>query len=68
MGIVPIQLVSSESSAGARRLHEYAVKIADEPRYAIVRGLEQMFDEPLWLRRVIRGEQYSFPDVGSESL
>ena len=30
------------------------VRIADEPRYAIVRGLEQMFDEPLWLRRVMR--------------
>jgi rod shape-determining protein MreB len=32
------------------------VRIADEPRYAIVRGLEQMFDEPLWLRKVIRSE------------
>ncbi len=31
-----------------------SVRIADEPRYAIVRGLEQMFAEPLWLRRVIR--------------
>jgi rod shape-determining protein MreB and related proteins len=30
------------------------VRIADEPRYAIVHGLEQMFDEPLWLRRVMR--------------
>src|ERR1044071_39871 len=30
------------------------VRIADEPKYAIVRGLEQMFDEPLWLRRVVR--------------
>ncbi|PYS71379.1 MAG: rod shape-determining protein [Acidobacteria bacterium] len=30
------------------------VRIADEPRYAIVRGLEQMFAEPLWLRRVMR--------------
>jgi rod shape-determining protein MreB and related proteins len=44
------------------------VKIADEPRYAIVRGLEQMFDEPLWLRRVIRNEPYSFPDLESESF
>ena len=33
-----------------------SVRIADEPRYAIVRGLEQMFDEPLWLRRVMRCE------------
>jgi len=33
-----------------------SVRIADEPRYAIVRGLEQMFDEPLWLRRMMRSE------------
>lgn len=32
------------------------VEIASEPRYAIVRGLAQMFDEPLRLRRVIRSE------------
>jgi rod shape-determining protein MreB len=31
-----------------------SVRIADEPRYAIVRGLEQMFAEPLSLRRVMR--------------
>src|SRR6185295_8999858 len=30
------------------------VRVADEPRYAIVRGLEQMFDEPLLMRRVMR--------------
>src|ERR1041385_4376125 len=30
------------------------VLVADEPRYAIVRGLEQMFDEPLLMRRVMR--------------
>ncbi|MEO8434290.1 MAG: rod shape-determining protein [Pyrinomonadaceae bacterium] len=34
------------------------VRTADEPRYAIVRGLEQMFDEPLTLRRVIRSGLY----------
>src|SRR5438445_10390253 len=33
-----------------------SVRIADEPRYAIVRGLEQMFDEPLQLRRLMRSE------------
>lgn len=33
-----------------------SVRIADEPRYAIVRGLEQMFDEPLSLRRMMRSE------------
>jgi rod shape-determining protein MreB len=31
-----------------------AVRVADEPRFAIVRGLSQMFDEPLLLRRVAR--------------
>jgi rod shape-determining protein MreB and related proteins len=36
------------------------VRIADEPRYATVRGLEQMFDEPLWLRRVIRESETAF--------
>ncbi len=43
------------------------VRIADEPRYAIVRGLEQMFDEPLWLRRVMRSEPHPLLD-GSEDL
>jgi rod shape-determining protein MreB len=32
------------------------VRVADEPRYAIVRGLEQMFDAPLLLRRLLRQE------------
>ena len=39
------------------------VRIADEPKYAIVRGLEQMFDEPLRLRRVIRSEPYPVLDM-----
>lgn len=30
------------------------VRVADEPKYAIVRGLEQMFDQPLLLRRMVR--------------
>src|SRR6185295_10361388 len=30
------------------------VRVADEPKYAIVRGLEKMFDEPLLLRRLMR--------------
>ena len=42
-----------------------AVRVADEPRYAIVRGLEQMFDEPLLLRRVVRSEPLL--DVESEA-
>lgn len=39
------------------------VRVADEPRYAIVRGLEQMFDEPLKLRRVIRSEPHPLLDA-----
>jgi rod shape-determining protein MreB len=42
------------------------VSIADEPRYAIVRGLEQMFDEPLLLRRVVRASE-PLLDTGSEA-
>lgn len=37
-----------------REQTKLSVRIADEPKYAIVRGLEQMFDEPLWLRRMMR--------------
>jgi len=44
------------------------VRIADEPKYAIVRGLEQMFDEPLWLRRVMRQEPKPVLDLESGSL
>jgi rod shape-determining protein MreB and related proteins len=33
------------------------VRVADEPRFATVRGLTRMFDEPLLLRRVTRNEQ-----------
>jgi hypothetical protein len=32
-------------------------RIHAEPRYAIVNGLSQLFDEPLLLRRVARNEQ-----------
>ncbi|HYP52177.1 MAG TPA: rod shape-determining protein, partial [Pyrinomonadaceae bacterium] len=31
-------------------------RIADDPRHACVRGLQQLFDEPLLLRRVARNE------------
>lgn len=44
------------------------VQIAEEPRYAIVRGLEQMFDEPLSLRRVIRSEPHPLLDAGNETF
>ena len=40
-----------------------SVRIADEPRYAIVRGLSQMFDEPLLLRRVARTEPLPLIDT-----
>ncbi len=33
-----------------------AISVADDPRFAIVRGLSQMFDEPMLLRRVARTE------------
>ena len=39
-----------------RERSKLPVAVADEPRYAIVRGLEQMFDESLLLRRVVRNE------------
>jgi rod shape-determining protein MreB len=37
-----------------REVTKLPVQVADDPRYAIVRGLEQMFDEPLLMRRVMR--------------
>jgi hypothetical protein len=43
------------------------VRIADEPRYAIVRGLEQMFEEPLWLRRVMRCGPDKFLDFEQDA-
>ena len=33
------------------------VRVVNEPRYAIVRGLEQMFDEPFQLRRILTESQ-----------
>jgi rod shape-determining protein MreB len=41
------------------------VRVADEPKYAIVRGLEQMFEEPLRLRHVIRRQAYPVQDLES---
>ena len=37
----------------------------DEPRYAIVRGLSQLFDEPLLLRRVARNDQSHLLDASA---
>jgi len=39
-----------------------AVRVADEPRYAIVRGLSQLLEEPLLLRRVARTEPHPLID------
>jgi len=45
-----------------------AVRVADEPRYAMVRGLEQMFDEPLSFRRVMRCGPNQLLDTERELL
>ncbi|HET6977431.1 MAG TPA: rod shape-determining protein [Pyrinomonadaceae bacterium] len=39
------------------------VTVADEPRFAIVRGLAQLYDEPLLLRRVARTEAHPLIDT-----
>jgi rod shape-determining protein MreB len=44
------------------------VRVADEPRYAIVRGLEQMFDSPLMLRRLMRQDTSLDLDLQSEAI
>jgi rod shape-determining protein MreB and related proteins len=46
-----------------REQTKLAVRTANEPKYAIVRGLEQMFDEPFTLRRVLRREPDPLLDV-----
>lgn len=44
-----------------------AVRTADEPRYAIVRGLAQMFDAPLLLRRAVRSDAVPMLDQTDEA-
>ena len=39
------------------------VIVADDPRFAIVRGLSQLYDEPLLLRRVARTEPHPLIDT-----
>jgi len=46
----------------AREL-ELAVRVADDPRFAIVRGLAQLYDEPLLLRRVARTYPQTLTDA-----
>jgi rod shape-determining protein MreB len=50
-----------------REQTKLAVQIADEPRYAIVRGLAQMFDDPLLLRRVVRSDAVPLLDEENEA-
>jgi rod shape-determining protein MreB len=40
-----------------------AVRVSDDPRFAIVRGLSQLFEEPLLLRRVARTEAHPMIDT-----
>lgn len=42
---------------------DLVVKVADDPRFAIVRGLAQLYDEPLLLRRVARTEPHPLMDT-----
>src|SRR5215510_4835948 len=44
------------------------VRVADDPRYAIVHGLEQMFDEPLLLRRLMRQDVSLDLEIQSETI
>ena len=39
------------------------VSVADDPRFAIVRGLSQLYEEPLLLRRVARTEPHPLIDT-----
>jgi hypothetical protein len=43
------------------------VQTADEPRYAIVRGLALMFDNPLLLRHAVRSEAPPLLDEQNEA-
>jgi rod shape-determining protein MreB and related proteins len=42
---------------------DLVVKVADDPRFAIVRGLAQLYEEPLLLRRVARTEPHQLIDT-----
>jgi rod shape-determining protein MreB len=44
------------------------VRVAAEPRHAIVRGLEQMFDTPLLWRRLMRQDDPVLLDIESEAF
>ena len=42
---------------------DLVVRVADDPRFAIVRGLAQLYEEPLLLRRVARTEPHPLLDT-----
>ena len=42
---------------------DLVVRVADDPRFAIVRGLAQLYEEPLLLRRVARTEPHPLMDT-----
>jgi len=44
------------------------VRIADEPRYALVRGLAQLYDEPHWLRRLNRSDDVMPLEIENDPL
>jgi rod shape-determining protein MreB and related proteins len=45
-----------------------SVRVADEPRFAIVRGLSQLYEEPLLLRRVARTEPHPLIDTAATEV
>jgi rod shape-determining protein MreB len=45
-----------------------SVRVADKPRFAIVRGLQQLYEEPLLLRRVSRTEPQPLLDVATNEI
>jgi rod shape-determining protein MreB len=47
---------------------ELTVRVADEPRYASVRGLSHLFEEPLLLRRVARTESHLLLDAEASAF
>lgn len=47
---------------------QLGVRIAEEPRFAIVRGLSQLYEEPLLLRRVTRNEPHLLMDAEASAF
>lgn len=45
-----------------------SVRVAGEPRFAIVRGLSQLYEEPLLLRRVARTEVHPLIDAAASEV